>query len=80
MDQSSKVRAWKDREFRQSLNELDRTVAGHPSGDLAFALDDLELVSGASTAENGTNGCCTHTATTTCGTCTGGSSGCCGGS
>ncbi|WP_432432289.1 mersacidin/lichenicidin family type 2 lantibiotic [Granulicella aggregans] len=79
MSDQTTVRSWKDRSFRESLSGAEtRSIEPHPAG--AYELDELELaeIVGASTEKNMSYGCCSGNNTSNCGTCGGGTSGCCG--
>ncbi len=73
------VRAWKDQHFRMDLPSQDQELLDqNPAGD--FELSEIELagIVGATTEKNQTSGCCSGSATASCGTCHVGTDGCCG--
>ena len=53
------IRAWKDEEYRNSLNdEQQALLPANPAGQIELEQDELEMVDGASTWMMITAGCC----------------------
>jgi mersacidin/lichenicidin family type 2 lantibiotic len=62
------VRAWKDAEYRRSLNAEELALLPeHPAGSIELTDEELEQIDGGATHVNFTAGCCPSNVVSYCG-------------